>query len=73
MKNHQFIIYGIRELTDRTLHPTFISNQSFHFAFNYRLRIFQAGCFDLDSNHQWQSDGLMVRDYSYTSIHLRLS
>ncbi len=68
--NHQSIVYGIRELNARemkeycsnqTLHrnPPII-NERFHFTSNYQIRIYRSGCFYLDSNHQWQSDGLLV-------------
>ena len=68
--HHYSINYGIRELdsrekkfcSDKTLHPNlFVKvDQPFHFTADYRLRIYQSGCFYLDSNHQWQSDGLRV-------------
>jgi hypothetical protein len=30
------------------------------FASNYQLRIYTSGCYCLDSNNQWKSDGLTV-------------
>jgi len=68
--NHQSIIYGIRELNliemkefclNKTFHkhPPMI-NEPFHFTSNYQIRIYQSGCFYLDSNNYWQSDGLLV-------------
>jgi hypothetical protein len=65
---HQSTIFGIRELnlTEFETYCMNISNeilltdQSFHFSSNYELRIFTSGCYYLDSNNNWQSDGLLV-------------
>ena len=35
-----------------------ITNQRFNFTSNYELRIYTSGCYYLDSNNNWQSDGL---------------
>ena len=68
--HHHSIVYGIRELNikeikDFCLNKTFnenppIINDSFHFSSNYEIRIYQSGCFYLDLNNNWQSDGLLV-------------
>jgi hypothetical protein len=70
---HCSIVYDIRELhqseenkkfsSNKTLHHSLLStmDQAFDFASDYEVRIYQSGCFYLDSNHQWQSDGLIVR------------
>ncbi len=39
---------------------SFIFDEPCHFSSNYEIRIYQSGCFYLDSNNQWQSDGLLV-------------
>jgi hypothetical protein len=44
-----------------------ITNQSFQFSSNYKLRFYQSACFYLDSNNNWQSDGLLV--IMFTSYH----
>ncbi|CAF1375842.1 unnamed protein product [Adineta ricciae] len=66
---HQSIIFGLRELntTEVTQHCSNISlpvppitDQPFNFTADYALRIFTSGCYYLDANQQWQSDGLIV-------------
>ena len=37
-----------------------ITDKSFNFTSNYQLRIYTSGCYYLDSNNNWQSDGLIV-------------
>jgi hypothetical protein len=37
-----------------------IPDKPFNFSSNYQLRTFTSGCYYLDSNNNWQSDGLMV-------------
>ena len=69
-KGHRALIIGLREFnasepveyclngsaSDRL--PRF--NQPVQFTSNYYLRFYTSGCFYLDSNQQWQSDGLLV-------------
>ncbi len=72
--NHHSIIYGIRELnfneinqfcSNETFDPSlFRINQSWNFSSDYQIRIYQSGCFYLDLNNNWQSDGLVVRFYN---------
>ncbi|CAF0820451.1 unnamed protein product [Adineta ricciae] len=69
--DHQSIVYGIRELTVTQM-DQFCSNQTYSsedlllfdtpvvFSDNYELLIYQAGCFYLDDNNNWQSNGLIV-------------
>ncbi|CAF1216235.1 unnamed protein product, partial [Adineta ricciae] len=63
---HQSVIFGIRELnsTDYCLNQSLsnppILNEPFKFSTNYELRIYTSGCYYLDSNNNWQSDGLVV-------------
>jgi hypothetical protein len=67
---HQSLIFGLRELNSSEINY-FCSNQSmimdppisdkpFNFTSNYQLRIYTSGCYYLDSNNDWQSDGLLV-------------
>ncbi|CAF1188688.1 unnamed protein product, partial [Adineta ricciae] len=66
--NHESLIFGLRELnstemlqycsTPSTNPP--ITNEPFHFTSNYELRLYTSGCYYLDSNNQWQSDGVIV-------------
>ncbi|CAF1129912.1 unnamed protein product [Adineta ricciae] len=66
--HHKSLIFGLRELntteifhycsTPSTNPP--ITNEPFHFTSNYELRLYTSGCYYLDSNNRWQSDGLIV-------------
>ena len=69
-KDHQSIIYGLRELTsiendqvcsDPQMISSLMKNKQFHFTSNYEIRIYTSGCYYLDKNNQWKSDGLVVR------------
>ena len=79
--DHQSVIFGLRELNSTELNH-FCSNRSanatlprsdspFHFTSNYELRLYTSGCYYLDQNNQWRSDGLVVSFFS--SILFRLS
>jgi len=66
---HQSLIFGLRELNSTEIidvcsnssitNPP-ITNQQFNFTLNYELRVYASGCYYLDSNNNWQSDGLIV-------------
>lgn len=67
--NHKSIIIGIRELnstefinfcSNSSINSPPITDQQFSFTSNYELRIYTSGCYYLDSNNNWQSDGLVV-------------
>ena len=68
--NHYTIIYGIRELNineakqyclNKTLEQNLeMIREPFSFSSNYRIRVYQSGCFYLDANQYWRSDGLVV-------------
>jgi hypothetical protein len=63
--NHQSLIFGLRELnstecSNSSFDTPPITNQRFNFTSNYQLRIYTSGCYYLDSNNQWKSDGLRV-------------
>ncbi|CAF4796845.1 unnamed protein product, partial [Rotaria socialis] len=61
----QSIVFGFRELSSNELcsydllTPP-ISDKPFHFSSDYELRTFTSACYYLDSNNDWQSDGLLV-------------
>jgi hypothetical protein len=67
--DHQSLIFGLRELNSTEMN-TFCSNQSinsppisdnpFNFTTNYQLRTYISGCYYLNPNNNWQSDGLLV-------------
>ena len=63
------MIFGLRELNSTeminfcgNISPTNppITDQRFNFTSNYQLRIYTSGCYYLDQNNQWKSDGLVV-------------
>ncbi|CAF0823152.1 unnamed protein product [Adineta steineri] len=66
---HQSIIFGLRELNSTEvedfcgnssiINPP-ITDEKFNFTSNYELRIYTSGCYYLDENNQWNSDGLIV-------------
>ncbi|UJR38826.1 hypothetical protein I4U23_031491 [Adineta vaga] len=69
--NHQSVIFGIRELNTTESYDFCsnnslmnisipISNKPYKFSSNYKLRTYTSGCYYLDSNNNWQSDGLLV-------------
>ncbi|CAF4385862.1 unnamed protein product, partial [Adineta steineri] len=68
---HQSLIFGIRELNSTEINNYCLNNSSintslpindepFNFMSNYELRIYTSGCYYLDENNQWKSDGLTV-------------
>ena len=67
--NHQSLIFGLRELNSTELNhyclnfslinPPII-NQRINFTSNYELLMYTSGCYYLDANYNWQSDGLTV-------------
>ena len=74
---HQSIVFGIRELnatevncwctTQSTNADPPRSDRAFSFTDNYELRLFTSGCFYLDADHRWRSDGLLVMCLSLLS------
>ena len=70
---HQSIIFGIRQLNATEADYFYIGpivqnptpppriDQAFRFTDNYELRLFTSGCFYLDADHRWRSDGLLVK------------
>jgi GPCR proteolysis site, GPS, motif len=67
---HRSIIFGIRQLNSTEVDQLCInqvihvdpprSDQAFAFTLNYELRLYTSGCFYLDADHRWRSDGLVV-------------
>ena len=71
MAGHQSVIVGLRELdTTETSSLCSIgcgsvsepprSDRPFHFTADYRLRTYVSGCYFLDADNHWRSDGLLV-------------
>lgn len=70
---HQSIIFGLRELNETEM-EYYCSNISiynhlpsdfyspFNFTVNYEIRTYTSGCYYLDANNIWRSDGLRVSD-----------
>lgn len=65
--NHQSFIFGLRELsTDESIEYCSSPNQlpivdeKFNFTSDYELRVYTSGCYYLDSNNNYRSDGLTV-------------
>jgi hypothetical protein len=77
-QNHQSVIFGLRELNFTEMNDYCFSNNfiinppiinsRFNFTSNYQLRIYTSGCYYLDSNNQWQSDGLRVGSFTNHEI-----
>ncbi|CAF1602837.1 unnamed protein product, partial [Adineta ricciae] len=66
---HRSIIFGLRQLnsteitsscTNSSMANPPIANQRYEFTSNYELRVYTSGCYYLDANNQWQSNGLLV-------------
>ncbi|CAF3869870.1 unnamed protein product, partial [Adineta steineri] len=68
---HQSLIFGIRELNsteinnyclnNSSINPSLpITDESINFTSNYELRIYTSGCYYLNENNSWKSDGLIV-------------
>ncbi|CAF1473458.1 unnamed protein product [Adineta ricciae] len=73
--NHKSLIFGLRELnsteisqycTTPPVNPP-ITDAPFDFTSDYELRLYTSGCYYLDSNNQWQSDGLIVGSLTNTN------
>jgi polycystin 1L2 len=81
--DHQSVIFGLRELNSTEM-DQFCSNlssilnlpildQPFNFTANYELRTYTSGCYYLDNNNNWQSDGLLVSEFFVFSSSLKIS
>jgi len=68
--NYQSLIFGLREFNSEEYLQYCSSNsstitlpitdRSYNFTSNYELRVYTSGCYYLDSNNNYQSDGLLV-------------
>ncbi|UJR21041.1 hypothetical protein I4U23_024141 [Adineta vaga] len=67
--DHQAVILGMRELNSTEMNFACsnsstaylpITDKRFNFISDYQLRIYTSGCYYLDKNNQWKSDGLRV-------------
>ena len=81
--NAQTIIFGLREMNSSELEDycsnhsnisSLIFTQPFNFSSNYQIRTYTSGCYYLDSNRNWRSDGLIVNrfDTFFNLIPLRI-
>jgi len=66
---HQNITFGFRELnsteknhfcSNTSMDTPPLINERFEFTSNYTLRVYTSGCYYLDENNQWKSDGVLV-------------
>ncbi|CAF2117161.1 unnamed protein product [Rotaria magnacalcarata] len=57
ISHHQWAIVGIREM--KQCNKDNLSD-NIQFSSDYSIRIYTSGCYYLDSNNNWQSDGLKV-------------
>ncbi|CAF3967703.1 unnamed protein product [Adineta steineri] len=68
---HQSLIFGIRELNLTEINNYCLNSSSintslpitdepYDFTSNYELRLYTSGCYYLDDNNNWRSDGLIV-------------
>jgi hypothetical protein len=73
---HQNITFGFRELnsteknhfcSNTSMDTPPLINERFEFTSNYKLRVYTSGCYYLDENNQWKSDGVLVG--SLTNLH----
>jgi hypothetical protein len=71
-EGHQSVVFGLRELntteminfcSNISINNPPIINERFNFTSDYELRIYTSGCYYLDQNNQWKSDGLLVSFY----------
>ncbi|CAF1019455.1 unnamed protein product [Adineta ricciae] len=67
---HEILIYGIRQLNSTEINERCsnskrndppITDIRYNFTNDYLLRVYTSGCYYLDSNNQWKSDGTIVR------------
>lgn len=61
---HRSIVFGLRELNpdencSQASDPPIVNDRS-NFTCNYQLRVYSSGCYYLDENAQWKSDGMKV-------------
>lgn len=59
VSHHQWAIFGIREMKGCNRHNL---DDNVQFSSDYSIRTYTSGCYYLDDNNQWQSDGLIVNE-----------
>jgi len=69
-ERHESFIVGIRELTldedfnycsnNLSMNILPVTDNRYNFTCDYELRIYSSGCYYLNENNEWQSDGLRV-------------
>lgn len=81
---HQTIIFGLRELNETEM-DYYCSNISLpnylpidfdspvNFTVNYEIRTYTSGCYYLDANNVWRSDGLRVSKLYLLYLHASVS
>jgi hypothetical protein len=57
--HHQWAILGIREMKECNRDNL---NSNIQFSFDYSVRMYTSGCYYLDNQNNWQSDGLIVSE-----------
>lgn len=71
--SHQYVILGLRELkpsepcSNNLMLPP-ISDQPFQFSSDYEMRVYTSACYYLDSNNNWQSNGLLVSSFYFILV-----
>ncbi|UJR11342.1 hypothetical protein I4U23_015523 [Adineta vaga] len=69
---HQAVIFGVRELNATEMNERCsnssitnppITNERYNFTSNYQFRVYTSGCYYLDKNNRWKSDGLLVGSF----------
>ncbi len=59
--HHHSFIFNLQELNSNDCSKNFVFKQNF--TSDFYLRIYASGCYYLDQNNDWQSDGLIVSLY----------
>ena len=74
VSNHRSVVFGIRELNHTEQHRFCSNNSAMNntlpdlfdtpmiFSSDYELRSFTSGCYYLDSNNDWRSEGVTVSE-----------
>ncbi|CAF0948943.1 unnamed protein product [Adineta ricciae] len=67
--DHQSVVFGLRELNtteiqdfchNSSMSTPPVTNERFSFQSNYQIRFYTSGCYYMDANNQWNSDGVIV-------------
>lgn len=68
--NHHSLTFALRELNETEVSEYCVSrslslvgmDEKRNFTSDYYLRLYQSGCYYLDENRRWRSDGMRVSD-----------